>query len=106
MRRSSGCCGTGGGWIPITTGILRSTLYNLAVDGWRRRGTRHAKLPLLARPRTDPGADGVATVDLRDALVRNLRELPSFQRAVFVLRYWEQLSHTEAAELLGSPEGT
>jgi DNA-directed RNA polymerase specialized sigma24 family protein len=29
-------------------------------------------------------------VDLRDALMRALRELPPRQRAVLVLRYWEQ----------------
>lgn len=87
-------------------GYLRSTLYNLAADGWRRRSTRHAKLPLLAQPPADPGGDPVAGVDLRDALVRGLRELPPFQRAVLVLRYWEQLSHAEAAEVLGCAEGT
>jgi DNA-directed RNA polymerase specialized sigma24 family protein len=52
------------------------------------------------------GLDPIATVDLRDALVRALRELPPRQRAVLVLRYWERLTQAETAELLGCSEGT
>ena len=47
-----------------------------------------------------------AQVDLRDALVRLLVQLPPRQRAVLVLRYWEQLSEAETAAALGWPEGT
>jgi DNA-directed RNA polymerase specialized sigma24 family protein len=39
---------------------------------------------------------------LRDALVRLLVQLPARQRAVLVLRYWEQLTDAEAAAVLGS----
>jgi RNA polymerase sigma-70 factor (sigma-E family) len=88
-------------------GYLRRTLYNLAADGWRRRGTWRRRSPLLVSlPGDDSGADPVTTVDLRDALVRALRELPPRQRAVLVLRYWEQLTQAETAELLGCSEGT
>jgi RNA polymerase sigma factor (sigma-70 family) len=45
-------------------------------------------------------------VDLRDTLVRLLRQLPPRQRAVVVLRYWEQRSEAETARLLGCTEGT
>ena len=48
----------------------------------------------------------MATVDLRDALVRLLLRLPPRQRAVIMLRYWEQFSAAEAAEVLGCSEGT
>jgi sigma-70-like protein len=61
---------------------------------------------LLLRPVTQPMADPTAEVDLRDALVRLLLRLPPRQRAVLVLRYWEQLTEAETAELLGWPEGT
>ena len=89
---------------------LRRTLYNLAADGWRRRGAWRRKVPLLrteqATAAAASSADAMATVDLRDALVRLLLRLPPRQRAVIMLRYWEQLSAAEAAEVLGCSEGT
>ena len=45
-------------------------------------------------------------MDLRDALVRLLHQLPPRQRAVIVLRYWEQRTEAETAGLLGCSEGT
>jgi RNA polymerase sigma-70 factor (sigma-E family) len=84
---------------------LRRTLYNLAADGFRRRGRLQRKL-LLLRAETRPPADATAVVDLRDALVRILLQLPPRQRAVLVLRYWEQLTEAEIAAVLGWPEGT
>jgi RNA polymerase sigma factor (sigma-70 family) len=48
----------------------------------------------------------MAEVDLRDALVRLLTRLPPRQRSVIVLRYWEQFSEAEAAELLGCSVGS
>jgi RNA polymerase sigma-70 factor (sigma-E family) len=84
---------------------LRRTLYNLAADGFRRQGRLQRKL-LLLRAGTLPPADATAAVDLRDALVRIMLQLPSRQRAVLVLRYWEQLTEAETAAVLGWPEGT
>ena len=88
-------------------GYLRRTLYNMAADGWRRRGAWLRKLPLVhAGSSQAPGTDAVEAVDLRDALGRALAQLPPRQRAVLVLRYWEELSQAETAELLGCAEGT
>ncbi len=88
-------------------GYLRRTLYNLAADGWRRRGAWQRKSALLqAGLEPGTGTHAVDTVDLRDALGRALVQLPSFQRTVLVLRYWEELTQAETAELLGCPEGT
>jgi len=88
-------------------GYLRRTLYNLAADGWRRRGAWQRKRPLLqAGLGHGTGTEAVDTVDLRDALGRALVQLPPLQRAVLVLRYWEQLTQAETAELLGCAEGT
>lgn len=86
-------------------GYLRRTLYNLAADGYRRQGRLQRKLMLL-RAAAEPEPDPIAEVDLRDAVVRLLLQLPPRQRAVLVLRYWEQLSEAETAAVLGWPEGT
>src|ERR1700689_3882403 len=80
---------------------LRRTLYNLAADGFRRQGLLQRKLFLL-RAGAPPATDPIAEVDLRDALVRMLLQLPPRQRAVLVLKYWEQLSEAETAAVLGT----
>jgi RNA polymerase sigma-70 factor (sigma-E family) len=85
-------------------GYLRRTLYHLAVDRWRWRG-RHPEVGLTAEP-GDGVPDPAAHVDLRDALGQALASLPARQRAVLVLRYFEQLSEAEIAEALGCSAGT
>lgn len=89
-------------------GYLRRTMYNLAADGWRRRGNWRRKLPLIqveaGTAAADP-ADSTDGVDLRDVIVRALRLLPPQQRAVIVLRYWEQRTEAETAALLGCSVG-
>ncbi len=88
-------------------GYVRRVLYNLTADGWRRRGTWKRKLlPVLRAETTYAEPDPTGEIDLRDALVRMLAQLPPRQRAVIVLRYWEQRSETETAALLGCSEGT
>ena len=86
-------------------GYLRRTLCNLATDGFRRAGRWRQKEPLL-RTGLSQGHDATDEVDLRDALVRLLWQLPVRQRTVLVLRYWEQLTDAETAAVLGWPEGT
>jgi RNA polymerase sigma-70 factor (sigma-E family) len=88
-------------------GYLRRILYNMAADGWRRRGAWLRKLPLVqAEQAIAVPTDPADTVDLRDALGRALAQLPPQQRTVLVLRYWEGLTQAETAELLGCAEGT
>jgi hypothetical protein len=81
----------------------------LAADGWRRRGAWRRKIPVLRAEYLRTGAgtapDDTATVDLRDELMRLLIQLPPYQRAVILLRYWEQLTASETAEVLGCSEG-
>lgn len=86
-------------------GYLQRILYNLAADSWRRERRWRAKLPLLTRAAALPSADVTAAVDIRDALVRVLLQLPPGQRAVLVLRYWEQRSEAETAAALGCSVG-
>ena len=47
--------------------------------------------------------DDYQGLDLRQAVWQQLRALPTRQRAVIVLRYYEQLAEGETAEALGSP---
>jgi RNA polymerase sigma-70 factor (sigma-E family) len=82
---------------------VRRTLYNLAADGWRRQRVRQ-RHAVLFEPA--PPADPAMAVDLRDAVIRVLVRLPPRQRAVLVLRYFEELSEAETAEALGCSVGT
>jgi RNA polymerase sigma-70 factor (sigma-E family) len=84
-------------------GYLRRTLHHLAADGWRRQRSWRARLHLLPR---DDIVDATDSVDQRDQLVRLLRLLPPRQRTAVVLRYWEQLTEAEAAEVMGCSPGT
>ncbi|MEH1164257.1 SigE family RNA polymerase sigma factor [Micromonospora sp. CPCC 205539] len=84
-------------------GYLRRTLYNLAVDQWRSRRRRPEVLTAVEPPGQPDGTDAL---HLRQALVQALATLPPRQRAVLVLRYWEQCTEAEAAEILGCSIGT
>lgn len=86
-------------------GYLRRTLCNLATDGFRRQGRWRRRLPVLQAETRAP-ADPTVEIDLRDALVRLLLQLPPRQRVILVLRYWEQLSGAEVAAHLGCSENT
>ena len=68
--------------------------------------TRRREEPPPAKPleRGDPAA--TSHVDDRDALWRALGALPRRQRAVVVLRYYEDLSEAETASALGISTGT
>lgn len=72
---------------------------------WRRRrwwGER----PTGSVPDRATGDDSLARVDLRDVLGRALRDLTPAQRAVVVLRFYEDQSVEQTAELLGCSTGT
>lgn len=84
-------------------GFLRRTMYHLAIDQWRSRKRRPEVLASVEPPHQPDATD---TWHLRQALIQALATLPPRQRAVLVLRYWEQLSEAEAAEVLGCSIGT
>jgi RNA polymerase sigma factor (sigma-70 family) len=75
---------------------------NLAKDRWRHLGRRPAEAPL---DHDVPLADPEPVLD-RDALMRAARALPSGQRAVLVLRFFDELSVEETARALGCTAGT
>ena len=83
---------------------VRKALVHTYASWWRRRWrgeVPHGELPDRAA-QSDPFAD----VDLEQALASAVRALPVRQRAVVVLRYFEDLSVAETAEVLGCTEGT
>lgn len=82
---------------------VRRALLNAAVNGWRRK--RVLETPLTARHDTAL-TDLLSTIDLRDALLRGLRELAPQQRAVLVCRYFDDLSEADTAALLDCSVGT
>ncbi|BCJ32542.1 DNA-directed RNA polymerase sigma-70 factor [Actinocatenispora thailandica] len=82
---------------------LRTTLYRDAVSWWRR----HRRERLVAAPPEPPaGADPADRVTLRLLFAQALAALTAKQRAVLVLRYFEDRSEREAAEILGVSVGT
>ena len=92
------------------TAYARAVLVNLVKDRRRSRLRRVVETPLDGMPpaHRDPAATGadVETIVLRDALVRATRALPPRQRAVLVLRYFEDLPVEQVAEILGCSTGT
>ncbi|QTD98226.1 SigE family RNA polymerase sigma factor [Streptomyces cyanogenus] len=59
----------------------------------------------LVREVADTG-DRMAQADDRSALLQALAQLPLRQREAVVLRYWEDLTETQAAEAMGCSVGT
>jgi RNA polymerase sigma factor (sigma-70 family) len=76
---------------------------NASTDRWRRRkGVLEVELDpneLLQDDETD-------LVGNRDALLRAVRALPSGQRAILVLRYFEGLTEVQTADVVGCSVGT
>lgn len=70
---------------------------------WRRRRVDES---LRADVPDQPTRDVAIGVDDRDALWRELGRLPPRTRAVLVLRYWEDYSEGDTANLLGCSTGT
>src|SRR5215469_8983368 len=84
---------------------VRRILANASADRWRR---------IARRPEQPLPADGagLSTPDLsaeiaeRDFLLRALAQLPARQRAVMVLRYFDDMTEAEIADVLGCSVGT
>lgn len=82
---------------------LRRTIVNLARSRFRRRRVERA---WLATQRPDAAALPGPDVAERDRMRRALMALRPEQRAAIVLRYYEDLSEADTAELMGIPVGT
>ncbi len=82
---------------------VRKIMVNTYASWWRRKW--NGEHPTQELPEW-AGHDQHAAIDERDALWRALHRLPKRQRAVIVLRYFEDLSEVETADALGTSVGT
>jgi len=84
-------------------GYVRRAMVNTHISWWRRR--RVDEFPtdeIPDRPVADPSSD----TDLHDTLQRAIDRLPQRMRAAVVLRFYEDMSESEVAEVLGISLGT
>jgi RNA polymerase sigma-70 factor (sigma-E family) len=89
----------------------RRILVNLALDGGKRRSRHRRELDTPTdqslEDRPDAGsARDLGMIDARAELTSALSTLPPRQRAVLVLRYFEDLSEAQVADVLGCSLGT
>jgi RNA polymerase sigma-70 factor (sigma-E family) len=86
----------------------RRVLHNVVIDQARARQRRPPEIRLAdAHDDGDPRAgDPVEAVEIRPVLLTALRTLTQQQRAIVVLRYFDDRSESEVAELLGVSSGT
>ena len=96
-------------WSRIVAGgdpapYVRTVMVRTAI-GWRRRRWNGEK-PAHTLPEPAPASDFAAAFDTRERLRAALSTLPIRQRAVVVLRFYEDRSEAEVAQLLGCSVGT
>lgn len=82
-------------------GYVRRVIVNQYINRWRRQRREH----LVAEVPDRPGPQ-LLSVRSDDPLWQLLATLPRQQRAVVVLRFYEDLTETAIAELLGCSVGT
>jgi RNA polymerase sigma-70 factor (sigma-E family) len=83
---------------------VRKVLVNTYASWWRRKWRGERATSVL--PETTTTTDEFAQADLADAIRRLLPTLPPRQRAVLVLRYYDDLTETATADALGCSVGT
>ncbi|MCF0080325.1 SigE family RNA polymerase sigma factor [Streptomyces lomondensis] len=88
-------------------GYVRRALLNTRTSQWRKRKVDEFACDELPEPDPVPGGDDPAEQQaLHDAMWRAIMRLPARQRAMVVLRYYEDLSEVQTAEVLGVSVGT
>lgn len=83
----------------------RTTMFRLQVKVWRRKRFRTVALDQL-HPYAEPVHDPTAPVATAVVLHNALAQLPVRQRAVVVLRFFEDASVEQTAQILGCGTGT
>ncbi|MEU2160372.1 SigE family RNA polymerase sigma factor [Streptomyces chengbuensis] len=87
-------------------GYVRRALLNTRTSQWRKRKVDEFSCEELPEPSGPPPADPAERQVLHDAMWRAVMRLPERQRAMVVLRYYEDLSEVQTAEVLGVSVGT
>ncbi|MER7457244.1 SigE family RNA polymerase sigma factor [Micromonospora sp. NPDC126480] len=91
------------GGIEAVEPYARRVMINTSTSWWRRRW--HGERPTEVLPER-AGADEIERQLDRDLLWRHLKALPTRQRAVLVLRFYEDMSEAQTAALLDISPGT
>ena len=84
-------------------GYVRRAMVNTHISWWRRR--RVEEYPTGEIP-DRPVLDHAGDSEIQDALRRAIVRLPQRMRAAVVLRYYEDMSEAEVAQVLGVSLGT
>jgi RNA polymerase sigma-70 factor (sigma-E family) len=82
---------------------VRRTMVTTYTSWWRRKWRAEVATERLPEPTADGHADAA---DDRHLLSDALAALPARQRAVIVLRFYEDLTESETARILGCSLGT
>ena len=88
--------------------FCRRVMHNIVIDRVRanQRRPRETELARTFDSGDPRSGDQVAAVELRPALFAALDTLTAQQRAIVVLRYFDDRSENEVAEILGVSSGT
>jgi RNA polymerase sigma-70 factor (sigma-E family) len=88
--------------------FCRRVMHNIVIDQKRARRRRPAELELFdSHDDSDPRAtDPLSAVELRPVLLEALATLTPQQRAIVVLRYFDDRGEAEVADLLEVSTGT
>jgi RNA polymerase sigma-70 factor (sigma-E family) len=84
-------------------GYVRRAMVNTHISWWRRRRVEEYPTDDIPEPAV---ADHAGDSELQDALRRAIERLPRRMRAAVVLRYYEDMSEAEIADVLGVSQGT
>ncbi|MEZ0578696.1 SigE family RNA polymerase sigma factor [Nocardioides sp. MH1] len=91
--------------VDAAPGYARTTLVNTAASWFRKKGWRNER-PTEELPEPAHGPGHETDPSDRRSVIDALATLPPRQRAVVVLRYYEDLSVAQVAHALGITEGT
>ncbi|WP_183099879.1 SigE family RNA polymerase sigma factor [Nocardioides pelophilus] len=91
--------------VDAAPGYARTTLVNTAASWFRKKGWRNER-PTEVLPETAQTSGHETEFSERRTVIDALSTLPPRQRAVVVLRFYEDLSVAQVAHALGITEGT